>query len=182
MEMRSGRPYILHEEAAENHVMNVKILTDVLQVEVEGKPDFIGINGLDLPRHLRKSQNVIKVFPAFEKVKVFICLGNSGMNVVGTWSNKLAAECLIREYIQADAYILPTDTRNLPDLTGTTCPRIIGLFKELKEAFADLEKRNDTEAASAAANLTICTQANISQWETKSRKTRQELYDFFDAI
>jgi hypothetical protein len=42
------RPFILHEEAAENHVMNVKILTDVLQVEVEGKPDFLGINGLDL--------------------------------------------------------------------------------------------------------------------------------------
>ncbi len=48
------RPFILPQEAAENHVMNIKILSDVLQVEVEGRPNFTGPNGLDLPRHLRK--------------------------------------------------------------------------------------------------------------------------------
>lgn len=119
-----SRPFITPSEAADNYLMNVENLTGVLKVEVEGKPNFFGPNELDLPKHLsRLNNNVIKMFPAFEKVKVLVGAGKNGWNVVGTWSERLAGERLAKGYMPAEAWILPIDNTELPNLSGTSCPR-----------------------------------------------------------
>jgi hypothetical protein len=121
------------------------------------------------------------MFPAFEKVKVLVGTGKNGRNVVGTWSERLAGERLAKGYMPAEAWILPIDNTELPNLSGTSCPRIIGLLKELEIAYADQAARNALEAT-AIANEFMYTYHNMSEWDTKARKSRKELFDFFDSI